>query len=83
MATVDQGLITRIAQQEGVDPALFNRLIMAESGGRSDAVSSAGAIGPAQLMPATAKELGVDPNDVEQNLTWWRTVFSAANGALW
>jgi hypothetical protein len=68
MATVDQGLITRIAQQEGVDPALFNRLIMAESGGRSDAVSSAGAIGPAQLMPATAKELGVDPNDVEQNL---------------
>jgi hypothetical protein len=69
MATVDQGLITRIAQQEGVDPALFNRLIMAESGGRSDAVSSAGAIGPAQLMPATAKELGVDPNDVEQNLT--------------
>ena len=69
MATVDQGLITRIAQQEGVDPALFNRLIMAESGGRSDAISSAGAIGPAQLMPDTAKELGVDPNDVEQNLT--------------
>ena len=68
MATVDQGLITRIAQQEGVDPALFNRLIMAESGGRSDAISSAGAIGPAQLMPDTAKELGVDPNDVEQNL---------------
>ena len=39
-----------------------------ESAYRQDAVSSAGAIGLGQLMPATARELGVDPRDPLQNL---------------
>lgn len=39
-----------------------------ESRGRADAVSPAGAIGPMQLMPATARELGVDPYDPVQNI---------------
>jgi soluble lytic murein transglycosylase-like protein len=39
-----------------------------ESGGNAKAVSSAGAIGLAQLMPGTARALGVDPWNPEQNL---------------
>jgi len=35
---------------------------------RQSAVSSAGAIGLGQLMPATARDLGVDPRDPLQNL---------------
>lgn len=52
----------------GLDPDLFVRQIQAESAFRPDAVSSAGAIGLGQLMPATARELGVDPRDPDQNL---------------
>lgn len=56
------------ALQYGLDPDLFVRQIQAESAFRPDAVSSAGAIGLGQLMPATARDLGVDPNDPSQNL---------------
>jgi transglycosylase-like protein with SLT domain len=42
--------------------------IEVESAYRQDAVSSAGAIGLGQLMPATARDLGVDPRDPHQNL---------------
>jgi len=56
------------ALKYGLDPDLFVRQIQAESAFRPDAVSSAGAIGLGQLMPATAKDLGVDPTDPDQNL---------------
>jgi len=42
--------------------------IEVESAYRQDAISSAGAIGLGQLMPATASDLGVDPRDPLQNL---------------
>lgn len=58
----------QIAIEEGVDPDLFLRLIQQESSFNQDAVSSAGALGLAQLMPDTAADLGVDPMDPEQNL---------------
>lgn len=58
----------RAAQAAGIDPDLFLRLVQQESGFNANAVSSKGALGPAQLMPATAAELGVDPNDPIQNL---------------
>jgi hypothetical protein len=58
----------RIAEEEGIDPELFLRLVQQESSFRPGVVSSAGAIGLAQLMPGTARELGVDPWDPEQNL---------------
>ena len=51
-----------------VDDALMKALIAAESGGNQSAVSPKGAIGKTQLMPATAKELGVDPKNPEQNV---------------
>ena len=47
---------------------MFLRLIQQESSFRPDVVSPKGAIGLGQLMPATAKELGVDPTDPMQNL---------------
>lgn len=46
----------------------FHAMIEAESGFRITAYSSAGAIGLAQLMPGTARFLGVDPRDPVQNL---------------
>ena len=48
--------------------SLYRANIEVESAYRQDAVSSAGAIGLGQLMPATARELGVDPCDPLQNL---------------
>lgn len=48
--------------------SFFRANIEIESGYRQTAVSSVGAIGVGQLMPATAAKLGVNPNDMHQNL---------------
>jgi hypothetical protein len=49
-------------------PDSFVRSVMkAESGFQPNAVSPKGAIGLMQLMPDTARELGVDPRDPNQN----------------
>jgi soluble lytic murein transglycosylase-like protein len=49
-------------------PDSFVRSVMkAESGFQPNAVSPKGAIGLMQLMPETARELGVDPRDPHQN----------------
>ncbi|MDH3228062.1 MAG: lytic transglycosylase domain-containing protein [Thermoleophilia bacterium] len=63
-----QASIHRAAAAAGVDPQLLTAVVWTESDFVPDAVSEAGAIGLAQLMPATAEMLGVDPNDPEQNL---------------
>lgn len=53
----------------GIDPALFRSLVKQESGFNPKARSKVGAMGLTQLMPATAKGLGVaDPFDSGQNL---------------
>lgn len=56
------------ALRQGVDPHLILRQMGAESAGNPGAVSSKGARGLMQLMPATAAELGVDPSDPAENL---------------
>lgn len=47
---------------------LFQANIEIESAYRTNALSSVGAIGLGQLMPATAAQLGVDPHDWQANL---------------
>ncbi|MCR8547319.1 lytic transglycosylase domain-containing protein [Salipiger sp. P9] len=56
------------ARRHGVPEDLFLRLVQQESGFNASAKSHKGAIGLAQLMPFTAKSLGVDPHDPAQNL---------------
>lgn len=56
------------AHRHGVPEDLFLRLIQQESGWNAAARSPKGALGLAQLMPATARALGVDPHDPRQNL---------------
>jgi hypothetical protein len=56
------------ALRVGVDPNLFVALVRQESQGNPNARSPAGAVGYTQLMPATARGLGVDPSNPAQNL---------------
>lgn len=61
--------IPLLAARYGIDESLVRAVIRMESGGKTDAVSHKGAMGLMQLMPGTAKMLGVDdPFDPVQNL---------------
>ena len=61
--------LTRAVDETEVDPALVLAVALRESGGDPDAVSVKGARGLMQLMPGTAREVGVDdPADPGQNL---------------
>ncbi len=63
------GMINKISQIHGVDEKLVQALIQQESGFNPKATSKAGAMGLMQLMPSTAKSLGVkDPYNVTQNV---------------
>ena len=62
-------LIREAAKANGISATLLDALIKQESGFRAKIVSPAGAIGLTQLMPKTAKSLGVDPYDPLQNIT--------------
>lgn len=57
-----------MARRHQIPPELFVRLVQQESGWNPGAVSPKGAMGLAQLMPETARRLGVDPMDPHENL---------------
>lgn len=62
-------LFNEAATTYGVDVNLLTAIAKQESNFKADAVSSAGAIGIMQLMPATAESLGVsDPYDARENI---------------
>lgn len=69
MIELPSGENVSIPAGEGyMEPSLVKAVMMVESGGRPDAVSRKGATGLMQLMPQTAKDLGVDPKDPQQNI---------------
>jgi soluble lytic murein transglycosylase-like protein len=53
-------LLAHAGTQHNIDVDLLAAVVKAESGGRANAVSRAGARGLMQLMPGTAHDLGVD-----------------------
>jgi len=61
-------VIAEMAAQYGLPEKFISSVAKSESAFRTKAISPKGAIGVMQLMPGTAKELGVDPNDVRQNI---------------
>jgi soluble lytic murein transglycosylase-like protein len=63
-----QDKIAAAAARYGVPSSIALAVARAESGYNQAAVSSAGAIGVMQLMPATAAGLGVNPWDEDQNI---------------
>jgi len=62
------GLLDAASARYGMDPRLGRAVARTESGFRAGAISPKGAIGPMQLMPGTARDLGVNPRDPRQNI---------------
>lgn len=63
--------VIKEAKRQGIDPNLALHVLYKETGNLKDpesARSKAGALGVMQLMPATAKELGVNPMDPYENI---------------
>ncbi len=60
--------IANASASANISPSLLAALVWQESRWNAQAVSRKGAIGLAQLMPGTARQLGVDPTDPLANL---------------
>jgi soluble lytic murein transglycosylase-like protein len=67
-APVAMAEVRAAAARYGLAPELLDAVARQESGYRTGAVSAAGAVGVMQLMPATARALGVDSRDPVANL---------------
>lgn len=66
-----EGAVLEEAKRQGVDPNLALHVLYKETGNLKNpesARSHAGALGVMQIMPATAKDLGIDPLDPQQNI---------------
>ena len=84
-------LTERVAEQEQVNPRLAVAVLYVENGGNfrgcDTRVSDAGAIGPMQLEPVTARWLHVDPWNPVQNIRggvkYLKYLLHEFNGSLW
>ncbi len=81
-----QPAIAAAADRYAVSPALVSAIAHAESAFDPAAVSPAGATGIMQLMPATARQLGVDPTDAAANIrggtAYLRTLLDRYDGDI-
>jgi len=67
--TVSTEMIARKEASHHLPCGFLGAIVQVESGGRAHSISSAGAMGPFQLIPSTALALGVDdPFDPEESL---------------
>jgi soluble lytic murein transglycosylase-like protein len=78
-------IIMEVAGRQEMDPALIKAIIMAESGHNPKAVSKRGAKGLMQLMPVTAKSLGVedvfDPeHNIKAGVVYFKKLLNQFNG---
>ena len=65
-----QAMIERVAREQDIDPKIIRAVVEAESDYKINDVSKDGAKGLMQLMPDTAREMGVsNPFDPYDNLT--------------
>jgi soluble lytic murein transglycosylase-like protein len=85
--TAFDGVIDGAAQRHELDPALLSAVVERESNYDPHAISKAGAMGLMQLMPDTARGLGVrDPFDPAQNVeggaTYLRGLIDRYHGRL-
>jgi len=75
------------AQKYGVDPKLALAVAKTESNMTADAVSSAGAVGVMQLMPETARAMGVrniyDPREnIDGGVKYLKQMLTTFNGDI-
>ena len=60
--------IVKHSIEMGVDPAITLSIAKTESGFRHEAKSSHGAVGVFQLMPSTARRMGLNPYSLDDNI---------------
>jgi soluble lytic murein transglycosylase-like protein len=63
-----QSVALDAAREHRVDPAMVLSVLESESEFREDALSPSGAVGLMQVMPETARELGYDPANWQENI---------------